>query len=71
MESLSDPVSREFEKAYALYRLHRENEAAELLPLLKTSQGADEVYDRGVVHLEAQLVRSDLFLSHSSLFILI
>ncbi|EJD08253.1 uncharacterized protein FOMMEDRAFT_101709 [Fomitiporia mediterranea MF3/22] len=55
VESLSDSASREFEKAYALYRLHRENEVAELLPRLKASQGTDAVYDRGVLHLEAQL----------------
>lgn len=57
VESLSDPAAREFEKTYALYRLHRENEAVELLPRLKALQGTDDLYARGVLHLEAQLVR--------------
>ncbi|KAI0753567.1 hypothetical protein C8Q80DRAFT_1152911 [Daedaleopsis nitida] len=42
----------EFEKAYALYRLHREGDAGKVLGVLK--EGEEEV-DRGVLHLEAQL----------------
>ncbi|OSC98814.1 hypothetical protein PYCCODRAFT_1438972 [Trametes coccinea BRFM310] len=41
-----------FEKAYSLYRLHREDEAESVLDKLKTQEQAE---DRGVVHLEAQL----------------
>ena len=43
-----------FEKAYSLYRLHREEEASTVLGAMK--EGEEEV-DRGVLHLEAQLVR--------------
>lgn len=54
LQSFEDQaVQREFEKAYALYRLHRESEAAELLSHLKSAHGD---YDRGVMHLNAQLV---------------
>lgn len=46
---------REFEKAYALYRLHKEEEANMHLSQLKGShKTADN--NRGVMHLEAQLV---------------
>ncbi|KAJ8501684.1 hypothetical protein ONZ51_g433 [Trametes cubensis] len=41
-----------FEKAYSLYRLHREDEAASVLEGMK---GQDQVDDRGLQHLEAQL----------------
>ncbi|KAI0333226.1 hypothetical protein GY45DRAFT_1245246 [Cubamyces sp. BRFM 1775] len=41
-----------FEKAYSLYRLHREDEAASVLEGLKSQ---DQVDDRGLQHLEAQL----------------
>ncbi|KAI0364817.1 hypothetical protein BV20DRAFT_814185 [Pilatotrama ljubarskyi] len=40
-----------FEKAYSLYRLHREEEATNALQALK----AKEQDDRGLLHLEAQL----------------
>ena len=53
---LKDNTAREFEKAYALYRLHREPEAAEVLQHLKESGSDAGFNDRGVVHLEAQLV---------------
>ncbi|KAL5483061.1 hypothetical protein ACEPAI_8290 [Sanghuangporus weigelae] len=49
--SLADPAAREFDKAFVLYRLHKEKEAAELLPRLK----ALDLFARGVTHLEAQL----------------
>ena len=42
----------EYERAYSLYRLQRESEAADVLGEIK-KQGGD---DRGVCHLEAQLV---------------
>ena len=45
-----DGLDCTFEKAYALYRLHREEEAATALNEIK---GSDH---RGVLHLEAQLV---------------
>lgn len=41
-----------FEEAYALYRLHREEEGATALSKIKGS----EKDHRGVLHLEAQLV---------------
>lgn len=43
-----------FEKAYSLYRTNQEVEAREALETTKKSKGED---DRGVIHLEAQLVR--------------
>ncbi|KAI5119301.1 hypothetical protein M0805_008216 [Coniferiporia weirii] len=52
LQSLDNSAAHEFEKAYALYRLHREDEAEKLLSQLKSSQGD---HDRGVMHLEAQL----------------
>ncbi|KAI0764298.1 hypothetical protein BD413DRAFT_576739 [Trametes elegans] len=41
-----------FEKAYSLYRLHREEEASQVLANLKAQNGEG---DRGLLHLEAQL----------------
>ncbi|KAI0667031.1 hypothetical protein C8Q78DRAFT_929554, partial [Trametes maxima] len=41
-----------FEKAYSLYRLHREDEATDVLKRLKAQEVED---DRGHTHLEAQL----------------
>ena len=49
-----------FEKAYSLYRLHREADASSALEEIKGKSGADEL-DRGVLHLEAQLVRPHLY----------
>ncbi|KAI1783499.1 hypothetical protein LXA43DRAFT_332966 [Ganoderma leucocontextum] len=43
-----------FEKAYSLYRLHREADASGALGEIKTKSGEGEV-DSGVLHLEAQL----------------
>ena len=43
----------EFGRGYALYRLHREHEAAATLNEIKSTVGSS----RGVNHLEAQLVR--------------
>ena len=43
-----------FEKAYTLHRLHQEEYATEVLKALK--DGGDEEENRGVAHLEAQLV---------------
>ncbi len=42
-----------FEKAYSLYRLNQADEAREALEATKKQKGEDE---RGVIHLEAQLV---------------
>ena len=56
IDSFEDPTARRFERAYALYRLQREAEAAGLLSELRSSQGINDLYDRGVMHLEAQLV---------------
>ena len=49
-----------FEKAYSLYRLHKEADASSALEELKAKSGEGEV-DRGVLHLEAQLVRPLLY----------
>lgn len=43
-----------FEKAYTLHRLHQEEDATEVLQALKDR--GDEEENRGVAHLEAQLV---------------
>jgi len=46
----------DFDKAYSLYRTHRETESTEVLDTIKERRqrdGDDE--DRGVIHLEAQL----------------
>ena len=53
-------MDRSLERAYTLYRLHHEPEAADALSKVKGSDqraGGDEV-SRGALHLEAQLVRS-------------
>ena len=42
-----------FEQAYSFYRLHRETDAREALDAIKEKQSAE---DRGILHLEAQLV---------------
>ncbi|KAI0705263.1 hypothetical protein C8T65DRAFT_652783 [Cerioporus squamosus] len=59
LPSSDDEEDREehlFEKAYSLYRLHREEEATEVLKSVKEmSEEAGEEVDRGVLHLEAQL----------------
>ena len=57
LETLNVEGARNFEKAYALYRLHRENEAVDVLDRLKKSN-MSEASGRGVQHLEAQLVRT-------------
>ena len=44
-----------FEKAYSLYRSQKEEEVVEVVGSLKQEKGED---DRGVTHLEAQLVCS-------------
>ena len=43
-----------FEKAYSLYRTNQEADAPNALAVTKQNKGDD---DRGVLHLEAQLVR--------------
>jgi signal recognition particle subunit SRP72 len=54
IESDADPSRLAYERAYCLYRLQKETEAKDLLEVVKKSKSAD---DRGVLHLEAQLVR--------------
>ncbi|PIL29523.1 hypothetical protein GSI_08331 [Ganoderma sinense ZZ0214-1] len=45
-----------FEKAYSLYRLHKEADASAALEEMKAKSGESEgEVDRGVLHLEAQL----------------
>lgn len=43
-----------FEKAYSLYRTNQEVEGRQALEVTKQNKGGE---DRGVLHLEAQLVR--------------
>ena len=52
--TLADSAERAFDfgRAYSLYRLHREHEAADLLDEIKSAAGSN----RGVNHLRAQLV---------------
>lgn len=57
VDTMSDPEQRNFEKAYALYRLHREEEASEYVSRLKGSLKVEDEKRRGITHLEAQLVR--------------
>lgn len=63
LQALGTEQSHEFEKAYALYRLRKEPEAKEVLSHMKGSRPAG-VNDRGIQHLEAQLVRSFLDCCH-------
>lgn len=49
---------RSFERAYALYRLHREEESVQVLKEIKSN--GREAEQRGVMHLEAQLVSACL-----------
>lgn len=62
LQVLGTEASHDFEKAYALYRLRHESEAKELLSHIKGSRPVGGVNDRGILHLEAQLVR--LFPDH-------
>jgi hypothetical protein len=56
INNLENATKYSFEKAYSLYRLHRESEAEAMLADIKARERAvDE--SRGVTHLEAQLVR--------------
>ena len=52
--TLADSAEHAFDfgRAYSLYRLHREHEAAAVLDEVKSTTGSD----RGISHLEAQLV---------------
>ena len=52
--TLADSAEHAFDfgRAYSLYRLHREHEAASVLDEVKSAVGPD----RGASHLEAQLV---------------
>ena len=58
IDSTEDKDAYAFENAYALYRLQRELEAGKKLDEIKARSGAD----RGITHLEAQMVNSRLFL---------
>lgn len=53
IESDADPSRLAYECTYSLYRLQKETEAKDLLEDVKKSKGED---DRGILHLEAQLV---------------
>lgn len=59
IDSVEDKDAFAFEDAYALYRLQRELEAGQKLDEIKTRRGAD----RGITHLEAQMVNNCLFLT--------
>lgn len=47
-------TSHAFETAYSFYRLQRETEAKDIVQSIKDDEDVDS---RGVIHLEAQLVR--------------
>ena len=53
--TLTDSAEHAFDfgRAYSLYRLHREHEASAVLEEIKSTVGSN----RGVNHLQAQLVR--------------
>ncbi len=53
LDLIGDQEDQVFEKVYSLYRVHREEEVADVLKVIKQEKGED---DRGVTHLEAQLV---------------
>jgi signal recognition particle subunit SRP72 len=53
IDSDGDQSQHSYERGYSLYRLQRESDARNLLDTIKQEKGED---DRGVVHLEAQLV---------------
>ncbi|GBE80903.1 hypothetical protein BKA93DRAFT_825295 [Sparassis latifolia] len=56
----------DFEKAYSLYRLHRESEAVDVLGVIKEKDDSD---NRGVRHLEAQLAyRQDSYQTSFDLY---
>lgn len=53
IDSDGDQSQHSYERGYSLYRLQHESDARNLLDAIKQEKGED---DRGVVHLEAQLV---------------
>ena len=53
IDSNEDQSQHSYERGYSLYRLQRESDARNLLDTIKQERGGD---DRGVIHLEAQLV---------------
>jgi len=57
IDSGEDKDAYAFEKAYTLYRLQCEQEAGQVLEEIKTRRGPD----RGIIHLEAQMVNTCLF----------
>jgi len=58
IDSDEDPDHHAYERAYSLYRLQRESDARDVLEEMKKEKGED---DRGIVHLEAQLVSGPMF----------
>jgi len=54
INSLEGATKYSFEKAYSLYRLHRESEAEAILADIKAGNEAEDD-SRGITHLEAQL----------------
>jgi signal recognition particle subunit SRP72 len=54
IEHEGENQERAFERSYSFYRLQREEEARQILTTIKDENGED---DRGVTHLQAQLVR--------------
>ena len=69
LSTAEGPESNQFEKAYILYRKHQESEAAELLSDL--TQGGLGDSNRGVLHLDAQLVHCfSLVFTYDGLYIL-
>lgn len=68
-ENGSEGTGREFEKAYALYRLRRESDAGDVLSNVKGGHGPSDFHSRGIIHLEAQLAyRQSTFQSAFDLY---
>ena len=61
---IDDNGGNAFERMYSLYRLHREDEVEDQLNELKETSSEG---DRGVMHLEAQLVSDSSCCCHQRL----
>ena len=67
LEHLGGLNNLAYEKAYALYRLQHEGDAAAILSHRKENEGPNGEHARGVSHLEAQIVSVSLTMSHRSI----
>ena len=62
LTSTSSQDAPSFEKAYALYRQHKEAEASTVITSLKEQYARSGEDNRGILHLEAQMVGSPGYL---------